>query len=299
MTRDTFSLIVSLLGTIAGIFSIVVSYLTIGIESDKKKKQWYWVVFIIIIFITLANGIFIQSYDFRNEYDCMNSTDALVEAERYYVIGDYVYAAMIYESDSLRTEAIALSNLAYMYENGIGIEKNLEKAEELYRKSSLLGNEDALKNYIYFVLNNPRSFEQIFDVLSQGCEIKDEAIMRYITRYMYEGNVDMLHEDEYSMYIKKFWEMSDNERKKMIGQYMYDIEIPYDYYSGIKESEFVVCKEESREIKIHTGYECWGEGEEKNVQPLYTTVEQLFLMVHEKKLLNYDDFETKYIVVTK
>ena len=115
----------------------------------------------------------------------------------------------------------------------------------------------------------------------------------------YEGNVDMLHEDEHSMYIKKFWEMSDNERKKMIGQYMYDIEIPYDYYSGIKESEFVVCKEESREIKIHIGYECWGEGEEKNVQPLYTTVEQLFLMVHEKKLLNYDDFETKYIVVTK
>ena len=103
MTRDTFSLIVSLLGTIAGIFSIVVSYLTIGVESDKKKKQWYWVVFIIIIFITLANGIFIQSYDFRNEYDCMNSTDALVEAERYYVIGDYVYAAMIYESDSLRS----------------------------------------------------------------------------------------------------------------------------------------------------------------------------------------------------
>ncbi len=28
MTRDTFSLIVSLLGTIVGIFSIVVSYLT-------------------------------------------------------------------------------------------------------------------------------------------------------------------------------------------------------------------------------------------------------------------------------
>ena len=41
MTRDTFSLIVSLLETIAGIFSIVVSYLTIGVESDKKKKQLY------------------------------------------------------------------------------------------------------------------------------------------------------------------------------------------------------------------------------------------------------------------
>lgn len=37
MTRDAFSLVVSLLGKIAGIFSIVVSYLTIGVESDKKK----------------------------------------------------------------------------------------------------------------------------------------------------------------------------------------------------------------------------------------------------------------------
>lgn len=47
MTRDTFSLIISLLGTIAGIFSIVVSYLTIGVKSDKRKKQLHWIVSIV------------------------------------------------------------------------------------------------------------------------------------------------------------------------------------------------------------------------------------------------------------
>ena len=34
-------------------------------------------------------------------------------------------------------------NLGYMYENGIGIESDLKKAEEWYRKSSDLGNKEA------------------------------------------------------------------------------------------------------------------------------------------------------------
>jgi len=37
----------------------------------------------------------------------------------------------------------AIAKLAYNYENGIGVEKNLAKAKELYKKAAKLGDSDA------------------------------------------------------------------------------------------------------------------------------------------------------------
>ena len=61
----------------------------------------------------------------------------------YYDFDDYENALIWYKKAAEKDDAFALCELGEMYLNGIGVDKDLKKAEEYYRKAAALGYEDA------------------------------------------------------------------------------------------------------------------------------------------------------------
>ncbi len=53
-----------------------------------------------------------------------------------------------------RGDVKAIFELAYIYENGLGVEKNSKKAYKLYQKAASMGDEDAMIALSLFELNN-------------------------------------------------------------------------------------------------------------------------------------------------
>lgn len=49
-------------------------------------------------------------------------------------------------------EAVACKNLAFLYENSMGIEEDIDKATDLYGKACYLGNKEACYSYKALVL---------------------------------------------------------------------------------------------------------------------------------------------------
>ena len=58
------------------------------------------------------------------------------QAHQAYNAQDYENAYTLYEALSNRGDATAMTSLAFMYQNGLGVEKSDEKALEYYLKAS-------------------------------------------------------------------------------------------------------------------------------------------------------------------
>lgn len=59
---------------------------------------------------------------------------------------DYALAAVVYESAAADGSAAALNNLGWLYHRGLGMEADLEKAREYYRKAADAGHTSAMVN---------------------------------------------------------------------------------------------------------------------------------------------------------
>lgn len=126
---------------------------------SKKKELFIGAMITLlctIISCLLTYRFTLLSIDYEiSATEILSKEDLLKEAEKNYKIGNHEKVYKIYSDEKLATDPIALSNLAYMFENGIFVSKDITKAKELYEKAYLLGNKDALENWVLFCINYP------------------------------------------------------------------------------------------------------------------------------------------------
>ena len=73
--------------------------------------------------------------------EAQNSMGSIYQAEK-----RYTEALPWYEKAAAQNNALAINNLAYLYDEGLGVEQDREKARKLYLKSANLGEAQAMYN---------------------------------------------------------------------------------------------------------------------------------------------------------
>lgn len=297
MTKETFGILISCIGLFLTLFSGIKD---ISLKNSISEKKWRRVSFLLqladIIFLV---GVicFIFSYNFEDQYKGLSEEELLCTAEKYFEMGDYLEVIRIYGNENLETNSIALNNMAYMYENGYGINKDLNKAIELYCAAAKLDASIAMDNYVIFVLQHPKSYWQILNVLQEGCDAGSVQAAKFCASYM-DGYSVEITEEEYFALADEFLSLSEQEKIKKIDMYTYQIEIPATYYVGFLDSNFVTYIYEKQIKTVWTGaYEETGYGDDQIVEPIMTDVETIVGIVHEKRISRSDMYETKFISV--
>jgi TPR repeat protein len=73
--------------------------------------------------------------------EAQNSMGSIYQAE-----SRYAEALLWYEKAAAQNNALAISNLAFMYDQGLGVNQDIERARQLYLKSANLGEAQAMYN---------------------------------------------------------------------------------------------------------------------------------------------------------
>lgn len=167
---------------------------------DKKKEIVVSSV-VAIICVFLEHYLTLKEIDYEVALNNETIEELLLDAQKYYSIEEYEQAISIYMMDEVKTNAVALNNLGYIYENGVAYEKNIEKARKYYRNAASLGNLESIENYVIFTIKYPRSFQNLLEVLKFGFEKNSEMVTRFIGSY-YSRN-DISRED-----VQGFLQMS-------------------------------------------------------------------------------------------
>ena len=119
--------------------------------KEKKSIQltFYKEVILVILgaVLTFGFGLVLIDYEAAGQIVEMNQSedDLLLDAQKYFLLGEYAEAIHIYSIDKMEKNDIALNNIGYMYENGIVYRKDIEKAREYYEKAARLGNIECLE----------------------------------------------------------------------------------------------------------------------------------------------------------
>ncbi len=183
MTQSTFAIAVSVVGVIQTFCSIYIS--VIDKEEKNKRDKLIKKMFILVGIITLISGVFLFTYEFEPEpFDEMPEERLIKKAEEYFLINDYSKVYEVYKTNKLDTNPLALTNLGYMYENGLGVEVDIDIARKYYYNASLLGDETNINNWIIFVLKYPKSYEEVLSCLDIGCKINSEISSKFIKNIM-------------------------------------------------------------------------------------------------------------------
>lgn len=133
-------------------------------------------------------------------------------AQFYYLANNYEGVARIYGLSALSNNPIALTNLGYMYANGIFFQQNLEMAENYYNKAIELGCQQAMANKVAMYLKFKLSGTEM--VIADACENENVNVGIFLAETM-----DRLTNYSY-MYISDFGQM-------------------YNYYSSLSDTERV------------------------------------------------------------
>lgn len=158
---------------------------------SEKKKLYVSIIASMVCTIlgcVLTYYFTICSIDYENALEIYqeNKTneELLLEAEMYYKMGELDKTFQIYSLDNLSTEPIALNNLAYLYENGIFVSRDVSRAKELYDKAYKLGNVEVVNNWIIFNLKYPESLYNLVDNLAiahnMGSYVPSDFISQYV-----------------------------------------------------------------------------------------------------------------------
>ena len=297
MTKETFGILISCIGLFLTLFSGIKD---ISLKNNISEKKWRRISFLLrLTDIIFLFGIicFIFSYDFEDQYKGLSEEKLLGAAEKYFKMGDYLEAMKIYSGENLETNSIALNNMAYMYENGYGINKDLNRATDLYSAAAKLDTTIAINNYTFFVLQHPKNYRQILNVLQEGYDARSVQVAKFCASYM-EGYSDNITEEEYFALAEKFLNLTNQEKIQKIDMYTYTLDIPASYYFGILDSTFVTYSYEKQLKTCWTGsYEVTGYGDDRIVQPIMVEVETTIAVAHEKKIGRSDMYETQFIYV--
>ena len=136
---------------------------------------------IITFFFTL------KSIDYENSLEIINNNSSeielLVEAQHYYDQEEYLKVLTIYNLEKLNQNPIALNNMAYMYEHGIYVKKDIENARKYYKMASTLGNSTAENNWFLFNIAYPESYENLLKILAQGYYSSNTVVEDFIKTY--------------------------------------------------------------------------------------------------------------------
>lgn len=132
-----------------------------------------------------------------------DSEDLLIEAEKYYKMEEYSKVYKIYTLDSMQTNSIALTNLAYFYENGIFVSQDISLAKELYDKAYKLDNKDALENWVKFNIKYPD--EMFINHLWEAYNLGSNTVCDFIYEYL-----DSAHKNEDA--ILHFFSITSDEQ---------------------------------------------------------------------------------------
>ena len=116
----------------------------------------------------------------RNEYDLLSENDLLARADSFYNIGDYYEVINIYKDDRLSINPIALNNLGFIYENGLGVDANISVAKKYFSQAAKLNNQDAIDNYMIFNIKYPYTYDDLLENLKLGYINKSEVVYKFI-----------------------------------------------------------------------------------------------------------------------
>ncbi len=298
MTKTDFSLCIAIMGIVIEICQVICSRL-----SKINKKIYHLISIISIAIVIFVPFWFIRYYEFLPEDMNLTVEGMLIKAEEYYKTKDYLKAINIYNSDKLNTNTIALSNLGYFYEHGIGVNSDIKKAKENYEKAKQLGSEKALDNWISCILNHPESYHEVLACLKEGYDNNRQDTFEFVAKSMSAGQIDLSEKKEVKDRVKSFFEFSEEWQAKILEGTQYENYVRQEDFSGI-EGDFCTYKvrtETFKEIVDIVPYELITDAWEKTnaMEPVYLNRKITYLDIIEKKFYFANEYQTKFIMCDK
>lgn len=183
----------------------------------------------------------IEDYNFSTNsqitYNTMfedNNTDAetlMNYAKYYYNAKNYEGVVRIYGNSKLSDNVIALTNLGYMYANGIYFEQDLEQAEFYYNKAIALGYDRALSNKLAMYLKY--NLDNIIELFQLGYSLNNDAITDFI--YSFYNDSDNIGSQKC---FEDFVNKKENIQNEIIeNMYYYDYKSSEIFYSPPTNNE--------------------------------------------------------------
>lgn len=122
-------------------------------------------------------------------------------AQFYYLANNYEGVARVYGNSLLANNPVALTNLGYMYANGIYFQQNFEIAENYYNKAIELGYQQAMANKVAMYLKYKLLNTEL--IIAEACESRNVNVGIFLAITM-----DRITDYSY-MYISDFGQMYD------------------------------------------------------------------------------------------
>jgi|GEM_PF-2374777 len=186
-------------------------------KRGKKDKFNIWslwsAIVATVIGVLLTHYFTLKEIDYEKSIEIVtyneSENELLIDAQKYYLTQEYSEVIHIYNMKKFATNPVALSNMAYMYENGISYGKNIEKARELYCKAAKLDDKRCVDNYILFTIKYPISYENLLEVLQEGIKQNSEVPIQFIKSYFNDENVT--EQD-----VMNFWKLDFEQQKEIL-----------------------------------------------------------------------------------
>lgn len=222
----------------------------------RKKRKFVKTIIsnivlpIVFTLLTLVITHYMNLREIDYEYstqmrDAKVSEEELLEiAQKNFLIENYIETLNIYNKEKMKTNAIAISNTAFMYENGIVFKKNIQKARELYKRAAQLGERTAKENWILFNISFPRSYIELIEILKQGYEDKSKIVSEFVESYFPKNSNHTL---------KEFFMLEQSQQEKILKMQQYELECSEEVAKNIGK-EFVSSKKiKSKKINVEVG----------------------------------------------
>lgn len=171
--------------------------------------------------------VYTYSKEESNKY---NATEILILADYSYRKGNYDTAFSLYNLSQVKNSDIALCNKAYMYEHGLGVEKDIEKAIECLKATKI---KDA-KRYLLslYLLYYDDKQQQCIKLIDDLVKNNDELTLKYITLQNYGMTLDEFRK-EYGENATIKYDLDCFQSWEYVGEEDWVDEVPQDY-PGIK-----------------------------------------------------------------
>lgn len=169
----------------------------------------------------------------------------LMKANTCVSTGQYEQAISIYEKLSDKNVPVALNNLGYLYQKGLGVKADSVIAQELYKKAIQNGSDIAVNNLILldFEINTDEAKEDLIEIFRSAYEVKNEPRTACAIAFalsiraseirsedIQNGMYDDLFANNAEIFIQKF---NANITEYSIGNWVYSGK--YYYSSASKE----------------------------------------------------------------
>ncbi len=176
-----------------------------------------------------TNNLILYTYSEKSSGK-YTATEILILADYSYRKNDYKTAFMLYNLSQVKNSDIALCNKAYLYEHGLGVEKNIEKAVECLKLAETKDSKRYLLSmYLLYYDDKQEETKNIIDELIKS---NDEPTLKYIALQNYGMTLDQFREKhgenatiEYDLECFYSWDY--------VGEEEWIKETPKDY-PGIK-----------------------------------------------------------------